>query len=123
MTTVAVLGALMLLPVAVVSGKLWEVPAGAWKFIILLAVMTGTICHGLLAWSQTRVPVSTISILQVGSPALATLWAYLVLGETIDGVQAIGMAVVIVALAVFTITSRRTVSSVVDNGELGGPSG
>jgi drug/metabolite transporter (DMT)-like permease len=123
MTTVAVLAALLMLPVAALSGRLWEVPASAWKYIILLAVMTGTICHGLLAWAQTRVQVSTISILQVGSPALATLWAYLVLGETINGVQAVGMAVVLIALSVFTVVSRRTVSSVVDNGELGGPSG
>ena len=123
MTTVAVLAALLLVPVAAISGKLWEVPAAGWKYIVLLAVLTGTVCHGLLAWAQTRVPVSTIAILQVGNPALATLWAFLILGETVTGVQGIGMAVVIGALAAFTLTSRRGVPSVLDNGELGGPSG
>lgn len=123
MTTVAVLAATILVPIAAVSGKLWEVPAAGWKYIVLLAVLTGTVCHGLLAWSQTRVPVSTIAILQVGNPALATLWAFLILGETVTGVQAIGMAVVIGSLAAFTLTSRRGVPSVLDNGELGGPSG
>ena len=123
MTTVAVLGALILLPIAAVSGKLWEMPASAWKYVIFLSLLSGTVCHGLLAWSQTRVQVSTISIMQVGAPALATLWAYLILGETIDGTQAIGMAVVVAALAAFIISSRRTVASVTDNGELGGPSG
>ena len=68
-------------------------------------------------------PVSTIAILQVGNPALATLWAFLILGETVTGVQAVGMAVVIGSLAAFTLTSRRGVPSVLDNGELGGPSG
>jgi len=123
MTTVAVLAAIILVPIAAVSGKLWEIPASGWKYVLLMAVLSGTICHGLLAWSQTRVPVSTIAILQVGNPALATLWAFLILDETITGVQAIGMAVVISALAAFTLTSRRAVPSVLDNGELGGPSG
>ena len=123
MTTVAVLAAIILVPIAAVSGRLWEIPASGWKYVLLMAVLSGTICHGLLAWSQTRVPVSTIAILQVGNPALATLWAFLILDETITGVQAIGMAVVISALAAFTLTSRRGVPSVLDNGELGGPSG
>ena len=123
MTTVVLLAALMMVPIAAVAGRLWEVPAGGWAYIVLLAVLSGTICHGLLAWSQTRVPVSTISILQVGMPALATLWAYLILGETVTTTQAVGMVVVIGALAAFTLSSRRAVPSVLDNGELGGPSG
>ncbi len=68
MTTVAVLASCLLLPVAFVAGKLWEVPAGGWKDLVLLAVLTGTICHGLLAWAQTHVPVSTIAVLQVAQP-------------------------------------------------------
>ena len=55
MTTVAVLAAIILVPIAAISGKLWEVPAAGWKYIVLLAVLTGTVCHGLLAWAQTRV--------------------------------------------------------------------
>jgi drug/metabolite transporter (DMT)-like permease len=123
MTTVATLSALILTPIAAISGRLWEVPAAGWKYIVLLAVLTGTVCHGLLAWAQTRVPVSTISILQVGNPALATVWAYLILGETISAAQSVGMAIVIAALSAFTIASRRAVTSNLDNGELGGPSG
>ena len=77
----------------------------------------------MLAWAQTRVPVSTIAILQVANPALATVWAYLVLGETVTAIQAVGMAIVIAALAAFTMSSRRAVPLVLDTGELGGPSG
>jgi drug/metabolite transporter (DMT)-like permease len=51
------------------------------------------------------------------------MWAYLILGETISGAQAVGMAVVIASLTAFTIASRRAVASDLDNGELGGPSG
>ena len=59
----------------------------------------------------------------IGLAAVATPWAFLILGETVTGVQAVGMAVVIALLAAFTLTSRREVPSVLDNGELGGPSG
>lgn len=123
MTTVAVLGALMLLPVTAIGGQLWAVPATAWPYIVLLSLLTGTVCHGLLAWAQTRVPVSTISILQVANPALATLWAFLILDETIDGVQALGMIAVVGALTAFTISSRRTVPQLVEDEALGGPAG
>jgi drug/metabolite transporter (DMT)-like permease len=123
MTTVVVVASLLLLPIAAVSGQLWAVPAGAWKYIVLLAVLSGTLSHGLLAWAQTRVPVSTISIFQVANPALATLWAYLILGETIDGVQAVGMAVVVGALAAFTMSTRRSAPVLVEEEDLGGPSG
>lgn len=123
MTTVALLAAGILIPISAIGGQLWSVPASAWKYIAFLALFTGTICHGLLAWAQTRVPVSTISILQVANPALASLWAYLVLDETVNGVQAIGMVMVVGALAAFTISSRQATAQLVQDEDFGGPSG
>ena len=123
MTTVAVLAAGLLIPISAIGGQLWSVPASAWKYIAFLALFTGTVCHGLLAWAQTRVPVSTISILQVANPALASLWAYLVLDETVNRVQAIGMMMVVGALAAFTLSSRQGTAQLVEDADLGGPSG
>jgi len=123
MTTVAILGASILIPISAIAGQLWSVPASAWKYIAFLALFTGTICHGLLAWAQTRVPVSTISILQVANPALASLWAFLVLDETVNGVQAIGMVMVVGALAAFTVSSRPGTAQLMEDEDLGGPSG
>ena len=59
------------------------------------AVMTGTAAHGFIVYAQHTVPVGTISILQVAQPALAVVWAYLFLDQTIRPVQLLGMALVI----------------------------
>ena len=58
MTTVVVIAAIILVPIAALSGRLWEVPASGWKYIVLLALLTGTMAHGLLA-SNTLITVGS----------------------------------------------------------------
>ena len=36
-----------------------------WLFVVLLAITAGVVSHGLIAWSQRRVAVSTIAMLQL----------------------------------------------------------
>jgi osmoprotectant transport system permease protein len=51
--------------------------------------------------------VGTIGIMQVAQPALAVLWAYLLLDQTILPIQLLGMAMVLGGIiAVVTITRR-----------------
>jgi len=92
----------------VVAGdSLWPLSGRAWLVVGLLAVLTGIIAHGLIVFSQKHLPVATIGIMQVGGPALAVFWAWLVLGESISPLQIPGMALVIIGLAAFTLSSQR----------------
>jgi drug/metabolite transporter (DMT)-like permease len=107
MAVTALVATVVLLPFAVLRGGMFSVSAEGWAYILSLAILTGTVGHGLIMWSQRRVPVSTIAILGLAQPALATTWAYFLLDETVEPIQIVGMAIVLVSLGAFTITSNR----------------
>jgi drug/metabolite transporter (DMT)-like permease len=106
MGTVAVIATLVVAPFALATGKIGSLTARGWLITLGLAVLTGTISHGLLAWSQRHVEVSVISILALGQPGLAALWAYLLLNESVRGIQIAGMVLVVLSLGAFTLTAR-----------------
>jgi drug/metabolite transporter (DMT)-like permease len=74
---------------------------------VLLALLTGTIAHGLMVYAQKSVPIGVISMLQVSQPALAVMWSVLFLGSVVNGWQIVGMALVIIGLAAVTLQTRR----------------
>lgn len=109
MTIVMTAGFVVAAPLAIViaGDEFWPVPAEGWFAAALLAVMTGMLAHGLIAFAQREVDVGTIGILQVSQPALAVGWAYLLIDESIVAAQVPGMVLVIAGLAAFTIISQR----------------
>jgi len=92
---------------AVSGDAIWNMTPRSWLVAGLLAVVTGIGAHGLIVFSQKHVPVATIGIMQVGQPALAVFWAWLILGESISPVQVPGMVLVVVGLAAFTWSGHR----------------
>ena len=116
-------------PIALIlaGDDLWPLTAKGWIAIGLLAVLTGMLGHGLIAFAQTEVDVGTISIIQVAQPALAIGWSYLLLGEEIRSAQVPGMVLVIVGLVAFTVVSQRRLRAATmagdQHGELTGPVG
>jgi drug/metabolite transporter (DMT)-like permease len=89
------------------GGEVWPLSGSDWAVVVLLALSTGVGAHGLVVFAQRHLPVATIGILQVGQPALAAFWAWLLLGETVTSVQIPGMLLVIVGLSAFTMVSQR----------------
>ncbi|MCB0998825.1 MAG: DMT family transporter [Acidimicrobiales bacterium] len=108
LTSVMVIASFTVLPLALFTGNIDEVTTRSVPYIVLLAIMTGTGAHGLIVFAQKSVPVGTISMLQVAQPALAVVWAYLLLDQTIRGIQVVGMALVLVGLAAVVTLSRST---------------
>lgn len=129
MASVMPVATLTLLPVMVVRGGAFELEARAWLAVVILLLLTGVSAHALVVYAQRHVPVATIGMLQVSQPALAVLWAFLILGESIRPVQVVGMVLVVAGLGLFTLHSTRasgpptaTMQSTYD-GELAGPAG
>jgi drug/metabolite transporter (DMT)-like permease len=79
----------------------------AWLLTAALAIVTGMVAHGLIAWSQGRVALGTISLIQLVQPALGTLWAALFLGESVAVIQLLGIAVVLVSVGAIVRSSSR----------------
>jgi drug/metabolite transporter (DMT)-like permease len=131
MATMMPIGVLTATPVALIiaGDEMWPMSARGWITAALLAVMTGMLGHGLIAFAQREVDIATIGIIQVAQPALAVCWSFLILGEQVKVAQIPGMVLVIVGLVAFTVVSQRraphlpaTVAAD-QHGELTGPVG
>ncbi|MEN9643763.1 MAG: hypothetical protein RL238_432 [Actinomycetota bacterium] len=109
MAAITPIATVVILPLGlfVFPGTLLDVTWRSVVFIVVLAVLTGTMAHGLMVFAQSHVPIGVISISQVSQPALAVLWSVLFLGSTVMGIQIVGMALVILGLAMVTLQSRR----------------
>lgn len=109
MASITPIAAVVILPLTlfVFPGTIQQVTWRSVVFIVLLGVVTGTAAHGLMVFAQKFVPVGVISMLQVSQPALAVLWSVLFLGSTVNGMQMVGGALVILGLVAVTIQTQR----------------
>ena len=89
MTLVA---ALTVTPIALLTGQdFGSVHGVGWLWLVLLVLIPGAAGHGLMTWAHAHVDVTTSSVLVLGEPVLATLGAAVFLGESVNGVQLIGI--------------------------------
>jgi drug/metabolite transporter (DMT)-like permease len=91
--------------------EILSMTARGWLVAAILAVLTGMIAHGCIAFAQQHLPIATITVMQTAQPALAVLFAFVILGEEVRGLQVIGMVLVIVGIAAFTLVSQRGVGT------------
>ena len=107
-TAVALIGAL-------VSGPGLDAPTtGALLAALAMTVVPGT-GHLLMSWSQRHLEVSATATIALGVTVMSSLGAVLVYDQTLEPVQLVGMAVVLVALAMFV---RQTGRSAMDPAEV-----
>ena len=109
MAGMTLFAAITVAPFAIATGNVTEVSRTGWILIVVMAVTSGVVSHGLLAWSQQSVPVSTMSLLQLGQPGLSTFWAWLILDESVKPAQIIGMFVVLFAVGNIARIATRPV--------------
>jgi drug/metabolite transporter (DMT)-like permease len=107
MASVMTTATLTVFPITLLRSELDDVTVHSLPYIGILMVLTGTLAHGLIVFAQRSVPLGTMSILQVGQPALAVAWAYLLLDQSIRGIQMIGMVLVICGLLAVVLVTRR----------------
>jgi drug/metabolite transporter (DMT)-like permease len=86
----------VVLPVALLGGGRLAVTPVELTLIAVLALGPGN-GHLLVTWAHARVSAALSSLLLAAVPVLATLWAYLVLGEAFGPLHLLGMAIVVAA--------------------------
>jgi len=95
---------------AIIAGSdVFGLSARGWLVVGVLTLLTGMLSHGCIVFAQQHIPVATIGIMQTAQPALAVFFAFVLLGEEVRAPQVLGMALVITGLALFTLTSARSV--------------
>ena len=128
MAAMTPIATLAVLPLAILHGGFFTVSSTGWKYVLALTLMTGVLAHGLMVLAQKSIAIGAIGIAQIAQPALAAVWSYLLLGETLHGWQIVGMSLVITGLLGFVLLNQRfgrgaaTVSSTT-HGELVGSAG
>ena len=124
MAHITPIAALAALPIGLIGfpGELTTFTVRSWVFIVILGVLTGTLAHGLMVFAQKSVPIGVISMLQVSQPALAALWSVWLLDSSVQPIQILGMALVILGLIAVTVQSQRSsaVELLATEGELAG---
>ena len=107
MATVSPIATVAVLPLAIANGDVFGMSGKGWIYTLILTFVIGVAGHGLMVFAQKTIAIGTIGISQVVQPALAVVWSFLLLGETLRGGQVIGIAVAVCGLAAFLVLNRR----------------
>jgi drug/metabolite transporter (DMT)-like permease len=107
MSTVSPIAAIAVLPLAIANGDMFAMSGTGWTYTLLLTFLTGVAAHGLLVFAQRTIQIGTIGIAQVIQPALAVLWSFLLLGETLRDRQVIGITISMGGLLAFLVLHER----------------
>ena len=96
-----------MLPLAIANGDVFGMSGTGWTYMLILTFLTGVAAHGLLVFAQKTIQIGTIGIAQVVQPALAVVWSFLLLGETVRPWQVVGIAIVMSGLLAFLVLNQR----------------
>jgi len=107
MATVSPIAAVAVLPLAINNGNVFGMSGTGWTYMLILTFLIGVAGHGLMVFAQKTIAIGTIGIAQVIQPALAVVWSFLLLSETVRGWQVAGIAIAISGLAAFLVLNER----------------
>ena len=107
MSTVSPIAAVSVLPLALANGDVFGMSGTGWTYTLLLTFLTGVTAHGLLVFAQKSIQIGTIGIAQVVQPAIAVVWSFLLLGETLRDRQMLGIAISMSGLLAFLVVHER----------------
>jgi drug/metabolite transporter (DMT)-like permease len=107
MSAICPIAAVAVLPLAIAHGDVFGMSGTGWKYMLILSLTSGITAQGLRVYAQKTIQIGTIGIAQVAEPALAVVWSFLLLGEVINGRQALGIAIVMGGLLAFVVIHQR----------------
>jgi drug/metabolite transporter (DMT)-like permease len=107
MATISPIAAVAVLPLAIANGDVFGMSGTGWTYTLILTLLTGVAAHGLMVYAQKTIAIGTIGIVQVVQPALAVVWSFLLLGETLESGQVIGIGIVVGGLLAFILITQH----------------
>lgn len=108
LTGMAIVAAVVSLPLPLLfPGTLGATTAHGWLTIVFITLVNGLLGHFLMAYAHGHVTLLTLSLLTLAIPVAAAVSAALFIDETLTGVQVGGMAVVLAALGLVSLSTAR----------------
>jgi len=97
---VFITGAITITPFCmVISDDLTALEAVDLVYLVGMIIGPGFIGHGLITWASRHLPVTTTSLLTLGSPVVSVIGGWIVFEQSLGGWQMFGAALVLVGLA------------------------
>lgn len=90
-----------------VSGGAQLLDPAVWPPLLYLGIVPMAIGHALFGWSLAALSASTVTLYTLLEPAVATLLAVLVIGERLTAGGWLGLALVLLGIAVLSVNWRR----------------
>ena len=93
--------AIIVLPLALASGEQFlPLTSGGWGKLIALALISQVIGQSLIAYAMAHLPSTFSSVGLLFQPVMATLFAWLLLGETLGWLAIAGAAMVLIGIRI-----------------------
>lgn len=100
--------AILLLPIAWASGEqLLPLTDAGWLKLIGIALLAQVIGQSLIAWAMAHLTATFSSVGLLLQPVMATLFAWILLGETVGPLQFAGGALVLAGIALARQAGQR----------------
>lgn len=97
---VFIVGTIVITPFCVVMGKdTTALSVSDLGFLLAMVAGPGLVGHGLISWASRHIPVTTTSLLTLGSPVISVFGGWLVYDQHLGGPQVAGAALVLGGLA------------------------
>jgi drug/metabolite transporter (DMT)-like permease len=110
LTGLSIVALLLTIPVALIGrGELGSPTAKGWTIIVLIALINGAVGHMLMNWAHAHVPLVVTSTFTLAIPVFAAAAAAVFVDEPVTAIQCVGMAIVILSLAVVVRHQSRPV--------------
>ena len=94
-----VITAVVLLPIALLSGEhMLPATGNGWTKLIGLALIAQVAGQSLIAYAMAHLPATFSSVGLLFQPVMATLFAWLLLGEAVNALQVVGGVVVLAGI-------------------------
>ena len=108
LTGMALVAAVVIAPLPLIfHGTLGSTTAHGWLTIVFITVVNGFLGHFLMAYAHGHVTLLTLSLLTLAIPVFAAGSAAIWIHESLSPVQLAGMAVVLAALAIMSLSTAR----------------
>jgi drug/metabolite transporter (DMT)-like permease len=108
MASVMIAAAVLVTPVALLLGRGPLVPtAGDWIDVAITALVPGFIGHTLVAWSHSYVESWRAALITQCHPVFASVWAAIFLGEHLQPLVVLGIAIVLAATGIVIVRAAR----------------
>jgi DME family drug/metabolite transporter len=105
----------MIAPLMIGREMSWLASPRSIAVILHLGLVTAALAYWLFARGLQRVPVATAVTLSLAEPLVAGLLGLLLLGEQLNSLSFVGIALIFSGLAVLTFRRRTATSEAVES--------